>query len=84
MTAEEAMRPETTNGPLKWITAGYLVAAIGFVLLLAALARLIPLYDRFAQGPQGDLLLPISILFICLGGLLRHRERTKQSKKKTP
>ena len=61
-----------------WILSGYLIAGIGFLLLLAVLAHFIPLYDRFASGPHGRYLVPASILMICMGGYLRHRARIKR------
>ncbi len=61
---------------------GYLVAALGFALLFVALAKFIPLFDRFAEGAQGKLLMPISSLLICVGGFLSHRARAKRGEKR--
>lgn len=52
---------------------GYVLAGTGFVLLFAALARLLPLFDRFAESTYGKLLVPASIAVVCVGGFLRHR-----------
>jgi uncharacterized membrane protein YidH (DUF202 family) len=64
---------------------GFVVAALGFALAFAALAKFLPLYHRFVSSENVKLLFPILIFFIslgwllvCLGWLRRFRKRRVQ------
>jgi hypothetical protein len=64
------------------LVAGFLIAGLGFALLLTAMAYLLPLFDRFEGSPSSRLLAPIAILFISVSGLrryLRHDEKRVQT-----
>jgi hypothetical protein len=81
MVTPSALETDIRGTTFKSMLAGYLVALAGFVLLFVGLAKFLPFFNRFAEGRHGELLLPLSVLLICVGGLLRHKAIAKRRRR---
>lgn len=60
------------------LLGGFLIAGSCFVLMFMAMAYLIPLFLRYDDFPRSKLLLPISLLFISIGGLKRYLKQRNE------
>jgi hypothetical protein len=70
--------PTRRESQLKSLAAGFLIAGLGFTLLWASMAYLIPLWFKFDASPRSRFLMPLAVLFISVGGLMRYlRGRAK-------
>ena len=71
--------PTSRKSQLISLAAGFLIAGLGFALLWALMAYLIPLWFKFDASPRSRLLMPLAVLFISVGGLMRYlRGRAKR------
>jgi len=56
---------------VSFILAGVLIAAVSFVLLIMAVGWFTPTFLHFAESRWAKLLLPLTMLLITIGGLIR-------------
>jgi len=66
----------------QWATSialGVLIAAASFTLVLSAVAWFMPKFFLFADSRWARVLPAISFLFICAGGLVRHRLKRQKT-----